>query len=77
MCLRFDPPYACVILMACARFKDEKPQLAMRNLHQHESIGNFKLSFESLNDNGQSSVAIIPLRFSELDPSNSPIRVVA
>jgi hypothetical protein len=63
--------------MACARFKDEKPLLAMRNQHQHESIGNFKLSFESLNDNGQSSIAIIPLRFSKLDPSNSPVRVVA
>jgi hypothetical protein len=63
--------------MACARSKDEKPQIEMRNLHQHESIGNFELSFESLNYNGQSSIAIIPLRFSELDPSNSPIRVVA
>jgi hypothetical protein len=73
----FDPPYVCVILMACARSKDEKPQIEMRNLHQHESIGNFELSLESLNYNGQSSVAIIPLRFSKLDPFNSPVRVVA
>jgi hypothetical protein len=77
MALGFDTPCACVFLMACARSKDEKPQIEMRNLHQHESIGNFELSFEPLNYNGQSSIAIIPLRFSKLDPFNSPIRVVA
>jgi hypothetical protein len=50
--------------------QDENPQPAMRKRHQRESIGNFKLPFESLNNNRQGSVAVLPLRFSELDPGN-------
>jgi hypothetical protein len=50
---------------------------AIQNLHQRESIKNFEFTFQSVNDDGQSRVAIFPLRFSELDPSNSPVRFVA
>jgi hypothetical protein len=55
----------------------KKPEPAKQNRDQRKSVGNFKLSFEALNDNGQSRVAILPLRFSKLDPSNSPVRLVA
>jgi len=59
------------------RFKYEKAGAQKAALDQRKSIGNFKLSFEALNDNGQGRVAILPLRFSKFDPSNSPVRVVA
>jgi hypothetical protein len=57
--------------------KDEKAGAAKQTLNKRKSIGNFKFSSEALNNNGQSGVAILPLRFSKLDPSNSPVRVVA
>jgi hypothetical protein len=65
-----------VIFMTCA-FQYEKAGAQKAALDQRKSIGNFKLSFEALNYNGQGRVAILPLRFSKLDPSNSPVRVVA
>ena len=60
-----------------ARFNDEKVRSPNQNARERESIGNFEFTFQSVNDDGQSCVAIFPLRFSELDPSNSPVRVFA
>jgi hypothetical protein len=41
--------------MTCARSNMKKPEPAKQTLDQRKLIGNFKLSFESLNDNGQST----------------------
>lgn len=77
ICQRPTTSSASVILMAGGRFKDKEagaPQF--KALNQRLSVGNLELLFESLNDHGQSGVTVLPIRFSKLDSSNSPIRVV-
>jgi hypothetical protein len=66
-------PCVCVNLMASGGFKD----LARNaNPASRESIRNFELTFQSINDDGQSRIAIFTLRSPVLNTSNIPVRIV-
>jgi hypothetical protein len=58
------------------RWAGENASRVKQPWNKRKLIGNFKLSFETLNDNGQRSVTILPFRFSKPNPSNSPVRVI-